>query len=165
MSSPTIELEYHRLNDLLWRYRPCLDRFEFLLEVQLMVASTGRTEWLHHVADLLDEVAQTINTLDLEREVVIGSGRTLRELAEAAPEPWSDILLDQHGHLAAAVARTSRLRDRNRRVIEVNGDGLERLLANIAEATGQGSATTDSYDGDGRVRHDSPSTILFDGRA
>ena len=53
MTDRTVDLG--QLNQLLWQYRPLLERFEFLLEVQLMVTASGRQDWQRHMADLFQE--------------------------------------------------------------------------------------------------------------
>jgi len=166
MTTLASDVDYPRLNKLLWQYRACFDRFEFLLEVQLLVSSSGRQDWLHQLADLLDDVARGIGTLDLEREVLLGSTTTLTELAAGAPEPWPEILVEQHAHFTAAVARVQRLRHRNEAALDAGVDGIRRLVDAIAEAAGQAqTGIGDSYDGDGKLRHDNGSALLFDGRA
>ncbi|MGF1599686.1 MAG: hypothetical protein ACFCVK_22695 [Acidimicrobiales bacterium] len=165
MTSLAADVDLQRVNKLLWRYRPCLERFEFLLEMQLMVAASGRQDWLVQLADLLDDVATLVSTLDLERETVLGTGITLSELADGAPEPWPEILAEQQAYLAATTARIGRLRHRNIQALEEGAAGLSKLLEAIAEAAGQPLATTDSYGGDGRRRPDGAAGVLFDGKA
>jgi hypothetical protein len=159
------DADYQRVNNLLWRYRPCLDRFEFLLEMQLMVSASGRTDWLHHVTDLLDELAETMNELDLEREVVLGTSSTISDLVDGAPEPWPTILTEQLAHFGATTTRINRLRRRNQQMMETATTGLSRLFEAIAEAAGHNVAShEDSYDGEGRLRSSGASSLLFDGR-
>ncbi len=165
MSSVGPDFDYNRLNQLLWRYRPWIDRFEFLLEMQLMVSGSGRQDWLHHLADLLDDVSRAIGGLDLERDILLGAGLTLSDLATTAPDPWPEILTEQQAHLAAATSRVHRLRVRNQQALETGAEGISRLLGSIAEATGQLSkAGGDSYDDTGRVHQEGGSALLFDGR-
>lgn len=165
MTTVANDVDFQRLNQLLWRYRPCLDRFEFLLEMQLTVSASGRDDWLHHVTDLLEDVASAMNDLDLEREVVLGQGRSLSELADGAPEPWPTILAEQLAHFATATSRIERLRRRNQQMIEANTAGLGQLFEAIAEAAGHSLDNGgDSYDGDGRRRSSGGSSMLFDGR-
>lgn len=164
MSTLAAEIDYNRLNNLLWRYRRSLDRFEFLLEVQLGVLASGRQDWQHHMADLLEELAETIGGLDLEREVMLG-GVTLSDLASAGPELWADILSEQQAHLTASAANVSRLRQRNEQAIAAGAAGLHRLIGAIAEANGAPPATgPDSYGEDGRIRYGANGALLFDGR-
>ena len=185
MTSLAADVDYNRLNNLLWRYRNCFDRFEFLLEVQLMVTASGRQEWQHHMADLLDDLAQRIGRLDLEREVLLGGELNLSALVAGAPAMWAEILTEQQDHLTEAAARVGRLRQRNEQALEAGAAGLRRLLEALAQAaagtgdgmgpgagnttgsgsgSGSGSTGTDGYGGDGRVRPPGGSPLLFDGR-
>ncbi len=182
MSTLAADVDYNRLNNLLWRYRTSLDRFEFLLEMQLMVTASGRQEWQHHMADLLDDLAQRIGRLDLEREVLLGGELNLSALVAAAPEMWAEILTEQQAGLTTAAERVGRLRQRNEQALAAGAAGLRRLLETLAQAAagtgdaaaaghgaaghGQGAAgaSTDSYGGDGRVRPPGGSPLLFDGR-
>lgn len=168
MSTLAAEIDYNRLNNLLWRYRRCLDRFEFLLEVQLGVMASGRQDWQHHLADLLGELADTIGRLDLEREVLLG-GATLSGIAEVSPEMWAGILNEQQAHLTNRAAAISRLRQRNEQAIAAGAAGINRLIEAIAEANGTSAGPgTDAYGEDGRIRHGTTGAggaLLFDGRA
>jgi hypothetical protein len=166
MTMLAAEIDFNRLNNLLWRYRACLDRFEFLLEMQLAVTASGRQDWQHHMADLLEELATTIGRLDLERAVIVGEQFNLTELAANAPELWSGVLTEQQAHLATATAQISRLRQRNDQAITAGSAGLRQLIDAIAEASGapHGGAP-ESYGGDGRMKPQGGSPLLFDGRA
>ncbi len=169
MKDRTIDLG--QLNQLLWRYRPCLERFEFLLEVQLMVTATARQDWQRHMADLFQETADALNTLDLEREVLLGDGPTgplsLRELAEDAPDPWGEILNEQAAELEAAVARVSNLRQRNTAALNEGAAGLNQLIdALLASSTKfQGKGAGPAYGQDGKLTQASSNAKIFDGRA
>lgn len=161
----TTPVDFNQLNGLLWRYRPCLERFEFLLEVQLMVLESGRREWQGQMADLFEEVADTLNSLDLEREVILGDSVNLSELAARAPEPWPEILAEQQAELEAATSRIASLRQRNTKAITEGAEGINKLIDALVEASGQlqGKAGP-SYGQDGRLEHDTVSAMIFDGR-
>lgn len=160
-----ISVDFNQLNGLLWRYRPYLDRFEFLLEVQLMVSASGRQSWQRQMADLFEETAAALNTLDLEREVILGDEASLSELIADAPEPWDEILAEQQAALEAATARVSNLRVRNNQAIAEGSAGLNQLIDALVEASGQlqGKAGP-SYGQDGRIQQGSATALLFDGR-
>lgn len=164
MTAPT-SFDFNQLNGLLWRYRPYLDRFEFLLEVQLMVSASGRQSWQRQMADLFEETAAALNALDLEREVVLGDDVNLTKLLGDAPEPWNEILAEQQVALEAATARITNLRMRNNQAIAEGCAGLNQLIDALVEASGQlqGKAGP-SYGQDGRLQHSSVSAMLFDGR-
>jgi len=166
MTAP-VAVDYNQLNSLLWRYRPYLDRFEFLLEVQLMVTASGRQDWPHQMAELFDETARALNELDLEREVVVGARATIGELAATAPDPWGAILTEQQALLEATTSRITALRQRNTQAIEEGAAGLHQLIDGLAQLNGQAiDDSGPSYGQDGRrVQQGSASAVLFDGRA
>lgn len=164
-------LDLGQLNQLLWRYRPLLERFEFLLEVQLMVTASGRQQFQHHMADLFAETADALNSLDLQREVMLGHGPTgpisLGELAADAPDPWGDILTEQQVELEAAVARVTDLRKRNTAALAEGTAGINQLIDALVESSGQFQAkgAGPAYGQDGRLQQNSSTAVLFDGRA
>jgi hypothetical protein len=165
--TPDRTVDLGQLNGLLWRYRPCLERFEFLLEVQLMVTASGRQDWQRHMADLFEETANALNTLDLEREVILGDGISLGDLAADAPDPWGEILTEQQVELEATVARIGHLRQRNTTAIAEGAAGLHQLIDTLLETNGQSRnvAAGPSYGQDGRIQQGTSSAVLFDGRA
>lgn len=160
-----------QLNQLLWRYRPLLDRFEFLLEVQLMVTASGRQDWQRHMADLFAETADALNALDLQREVILPQGPngplTLRDLAGDAPDPWGEILTEQQMELDAAVARVAELRRRNSAALTESSAGIANVIDALLDSSGhfQGRGAGPAYGQDGRIRQSASSAFLFDGRA
>lgn len=165
--TPDRTVDLGQLNGLLWRYRPCLERFEFLLEVQLMVTASGRQDWQRHMADFFEETADALNTLDLEREVILGPGITLGDLAADAPDPWGEILTEQQVELEATVARVGNLRQRNTTAIAEGAAGLNQLIDTLLETNGPSRSRSagPSYGQDGRLQQTNSSAVLFDGRA
>lgn len=159
-------VDYNRLNGLLWRYRPLLDRFEFLLEVQLMVTASARQDWQHQMANLFEETAAALSTLDLEREVLLRGGVSLAQLAADAPEPWTQMLTEQQAMLESTIARIGGLRERNLLAIDEGAAGINKVIDALIEANGQQpvEAVGPSYGQDGRIRHESGNAVLFDGR-
>lgn len=158
-------VDYNQLNGLLWRYRPYLDRFEFLLEVQLMVLSSGRQEWQRQMADLFEETAEVLNGLDLEREVLLAGPMNLTALVAGAPEPWNEILAEQQAELETTTSRITALRQRNTQAITDGAAGLNQLIDALVAASGQfqGEAGP-SYGQDGQLEQGNVSAMLFDGR-
>lgn len=158
-------VDYNRLNGLLWRYRPLLDRFEFLFEVQLMVTASARRDWQQQMADLFEETATALSALDLEREVVLPVGTSLSQVAATAPDPWGQMLTEQQAALESTTSRIGGLRERNLLAITEGAAGINKLIDALIEANGQTVDTAGpSYGQDGRLRHDSGNAVLFDGR-
>jgi len=163
MNFESTGLNYGRLNNLLWNYRNWFDRFEFLLEMQLMVTSTGRQDWQHHMAELLDEVADAIGTLDLERAILLDDGSSLSQLAAEAPEVWADILTEQQAALSATASRVGALKARCEQTIDSGLAGVAQFLDEVV-----GRSVEDGYDNGGQRpqagTHRNGSSILFDGK-
>ena len=165
MTAPAT-VDYQRLNSLLWRYRQLLDRFEFLLEIQLLVASSGQRQWQHHMAELFIETADAISELDLERETLFGSDLVLTDHVASAPEPWDEILADQAATLAALSGRVTDLRQRNEVALAEGLAGLQSLVDALVASTGvTRPGAGPSYGEDGRIRQQSGPSILFNGTA
>ncbi|MEM8925091.1 MAG: hypothetical protein AAGD35_16420 [Actinomycetota bacterium] len=164
MTAPAT-VDYQKLNSMLWRYRPLLDRFEFLLEMQLMVSASGRQGWQHHMAELFEETADALNALDLEREMFLGGGHPLGNIVADAPEPWDEILREQAAALTSASARVGDLRRRNEVAISEGLAGLQGLMeALLAASQSAQDNAGPSYGEDGQLRHDTGAAVLFDGR-
>lgn len=151
-----------RLGELLWSYRRALDRLEFCLEVQLRFTTSGDDRWGSHVADLVDEVAERIGLLDLERDVILGDGpRRLSEIIPVAPDPWPTILVDHETELRAATDRIQRLMGRHEIALDEHRNSLARLADMITP-----TSAVKTYDKTGRTRSGADrNAILFDGRA
>lgn len=170
MTSVERTVDLSKVNGLLWRYRPCLERFEFLLEMQLTVTASGRQDWQRQMADLFEECADRLNSIDLERELLLGD-LTLRELAADVPEPWDAILLEQQVELEAATNRIGSLRQRNATAIESSAEGVTKLIEALLSAGGveQRATTGATYGQNGRTNgganKNSNGALLFDGLA
>jgi hypothetical protein len=92
------------LSDILWRERRLLELLQFKLEEERLLADAGRVRWLHRASREVALVRGELRRADLARamaaesaasELGLGTNPTLRELAQASPEPWSGIL-DRH---------------------------------------------------------------------
>src|SRR5215213_2294146 len=107
MPSPETEKEEQvsltDLSSVLWRSRELLELLLFKLEEEQLLLASGRTRWLAHatreVENVLEELkhaelARAVEVARVAQEIGIPSESSLRELAEAAPAPWDEILND-----------------------------------------------------------------------
>ena len=151
-----------RVADILWQYRRQLERMEFLLETQLLLASAGKDQLLHHVADFLEETADSLAYINLQREVLLsdrGVSVDLSELAEIVEEPWDEVFADHQQWFLSMIARIQDLSARNKRTIEQSQTALSQL-ADLLTGT-----RDDAYDGSGnRVSSSRGGGMLFDGQ-
>ncbi len=152
-----------RVADVLWQYRRQLDRMEFLLETQLLLAAAGKDEHLHHVADLLNETADALAYIDLQRGVLLsdrGIPVDLSELIKVVDSPWDEVFSDHKQWFASSLARIQDLSARNRRTIEQSQAALGELADLLS-----GETSDNGYDGAGRkVSSSGGSALLFDGQ-
>lgn len=160
METMSVE-DLSRLGKLLWNYRHALDRLEFCLETQVRLMNDGDDRWGSHVADLIEDVADRIGLLDLERSVLLGDEpRPLSGLAPTLPEPWPAIVVEHEYELQAAVDRIQRLVAHHQLALEEHRASLDRLSDLIVPAT-----TSRTYDRLGRTQNTSDrNAVLFDGR-
>lgn len=116
-------MDMQQLSDILWRERELLELLIFKLDVEEVLAASGRTRWAARAARevdlLLDEIRRTevlraVHTEALAGQQGLGVGPTLSELTAAAPEPWSSILADHRSALLAATAEVTAADDRAR---------------------------------------------------
>lgn len=116
------------LSDILWRQRRLLELLQFKLEEERLLADAGRVRWLHRASREVALVRGELRRADLARamaaasaasELGLSANPTLRELAEASPEPWSGIL------------------ERHRRALLLAADGVNDLAAQCESALGE----------------------------
>ena len=160
MKTMSVE-DLSRLGKLLWNYRHALDRLEFCLETQVRFMNEGDDRWGSHVADLIEDVADRIGLLDLERSVLLGDQPLpLSDLAPTLPEPWPPIIVEHEYELQSTVDRIQRLVAHHQLALEEHRASLDRLSELIVPTT-----TSRTYDRLGRTQSSSDrNAVLFDGR-
>jgi len=158
------EAEHRSLGAMLWQYRTVLERVEFLLEAQLMFASTGRDKRLASIANLLEDAVITVNELDLRRELLLHDGSdqpvpTLSELSDEADQPWSSMFAEHQRWFEQCVARIQQLLAQSRQTMGATLDLINQLVSPDQ------APSLDVYDRSGKsVRSQAPA-VLFDSRA
>jgi len=88
------------LSNVLWRQRQLLDLLLFRMTVEQTLLVGRQVRWLARATDEVEAVLEEMRETELVRTVVLqeaaddlglGIDPSLREVAEAAPEPWGDI--------------------------------------------------------------------------
>ena len=120
-------MDHQHLSTLLWREHELLDLLLFKAEEKQYLILTGKTRWLARIAHEIEVVLEQLRTLEVERAAATEqiAGRlgldpnpSLRQLAEAAPAPWSDLYLKHHESLLVLVTELRTLSDANKELIE-----------------------------------------------
>jgi hypothetical protein len=164
-------LSLDEVSQTLWRERQLLDLLVCKLEVEQLVLAAGRTRWLPAVTREVEYVLTEVKQVELLRAVLIdavaaefglGSGATLRELAEAAPSPW-DTILEQHRLAFLTTVEELRAVARiNRDLLAQGARAVQEALAWLCESVDH--TTPDTYSPVG-VSTGGPSGARFvDGR-
>jgi len=92
------------VSTILWRERNLLDLLLFKLEEERLVLAAGLDRWLPQATREVELVRAELRRIEAPRvgavdalaaELGLRPGRSLGEIAAAAPPPW-DRLLDQH---------------------------------------------------------------------
>jgi len=188
---PLSEAQQRSLGSMLWQYRSVLERVEFLLEAQLVFASSGRDKRLASVADLLEEAVGTINELDLRRELLLHDSRVDEGQTQArtTPETSSERAVDRdEAYEEGSVPSLSELADaaeqpwssmflEHQRWFELCVGRIETLIEQSRQTMGttldlidqlvqhESAPTLGGYDRDGRTVRASSPAVLFDSRA
>lgn len=161
------EAEQRTLGSMLWQYRSALERVEFLLEAQLMFASSGRDRRLASIADLLEDAVTTIHELDLRRELLLHGDAddarrgvpTLAEISEVSEQPWSSMFAEHQRWFERCVERIQLLLTQSRQTMGTTLDMINQLVTN------EQSPALGGYDRSGRTVRSSAPAVLFDSRA
>jgi hypothetical protein len=114
------------LSSVLWRSRELLELLLFKLEEEQLILAAGRTRWLPHatreVEVMLDQIRQTevaraAYSQGAALELGLDPEASLGELADAAPEPWSDLLRQHRKAFLTLTAEISGLAGANRELL------------------------------------------------
>ena len=104
------------VSTILWRERNLLDLLLFKLEEERLVMSAGLDRWLPRATREVELVLAELQHIEgpragaldgLAAELGLEPGRSLDEVAAAAPPPW-DGLLEQHRQAFLSTAREIR---------------------------------------------------------
>jgi hypothetical protein len=91
------------LSQTLWRQHRLLELLLYRTEVQRLVISSGQGRWVEQAASEIEATMDVLREEELVRATQVArvaeclgldSAAPLRDLVDAAPEPWAEILRD-----------------------------------------------------------------------
>ncbi len=135
-----------KLSLVLWRSRELLETLLYRLEVEQLVLASGRTAWLMRAAREVEAILQTLRETEVLRalaadeaanEVGCAANPSLRELAEASPEPWRSVLLDHREAFATVTRQITEMADANRALLTSGYRSARETLLALDEETTQ----------------------------
>lgn len=144
------------LSSILWRVRETLDLLLFKLEEEQLILAAGRTRWLPHatreVEMVLDqlrrfEVLRAAETEAVASELGLPSNPSLREVADRAGQPWSELLHQHRATFLKLTAEITALAETNRDLLTTGQRAVREALLSVSgslETYGRTGATSAS---------------------
>ncbi|RZS91398.1 FlgN protein [Motilibacter rhizosphaerae] len=132
------------VSSTLWRERELLELLLFKLEEEQLVLASGRSRWLARSTKEVEMVLEEVRKAELLRAVQVDaaaaelglpSGPSLRELAEAAPEPWRGLLLEHRQAFLTATAGIQAMADMNRELLTAGFRATREALLGFGDGT------------------------------
>jgi hypothetical protein len=152
------------LSAVLWRERQLLELLLFKLEEEQLVLTSGRTRWLGHATREVEQVLDQIRTAELgrsieadaaAREFGLEPGAGLLALAQAAPEPWGDLLRSHREAFAALTAQIQDVAHGNRDLLTSSHRAAQETILGLQE-------TVQTYDTRGTTSNGRVTAQLID---
>ena len=159
-SNPSMSSE--TLSSLLWRERELLELLLFKLEVEQLVLTSGRSQWLAAAAREIEVVLEEIRDAELLRAVAVdavghdlelGVNPSLREIAEASKEPWRSIWLDHREAFTTVSTQLTEMSRNNRALLTAGYQAAQATLLSLTE-------TSVTYGSDGAVAAGRPVSMI-----
>jgi hypothetical protein len=130
------------VSTILWRERHLLELLLFKLEEEQLLLAAGRNRWLARATREVEMVLEEIKHTELERalevervapELGLPAHASLRQLAEAAPPPWQEILTDHRQMFLSLTEDVSGLVQANRELLARGQRAVREVMASIGE--------------------------------
>jgi hypothetical protein len=127
---------------ILWRERHLLELLLFKLDEEQLVLAAGRTRWLPRATREVEMVLEEIRQTELERAVEVSrvavdlklpAGASLRQLADVAPDPWHDMLLEHRHAFLTLTDEITALVQSNRELLARGQKAVRDVLASIGD--------------------------------
>jgi hypothetical protein len=127
---------------ILWRERHLLELLLFKLDEEQLVLAAGRTRWLPRATREVEMVLEEMRQTELERAVEVSrlavdlglpAGASLRQLADAAPEPWEGILTEHRQAFLTLTDEVTALVQTNRELLNRGQKAVRDVLASIGD--------------------------------
>lgn len=146
------------LSYTLWRQRRLLELLVYKLEVQQLLLAAGRTRWVgaaaREVEAVLDqirqeELARAVQVNALAAELGLSAEPPLKEIIDAAPAPWDEILREHQAAFLALAAEVEGLTRHNRELLNRGYQATREFMASVegvdAEPDGYSAAGTSTH--------------------
>lgn len=135
-------MELQTFSNILWHQRDLLEMLRYRLEVQDLVLHGGLTSRLpiatREVEQAVEalrvaELGRSLDAADAARSLGLADDATLLQIAEAAPAPWDDLLLEHHTAFLELAAEISQISRRNRDTLAASYQATQETLSMLRE--------------------------------
>lgn len=137
-----MQQQLSEVSNILWRERQLLELLVFKLEEEQLVLASGRTRWLTHATREVETVLGEIKRVELDRAVHVEAltavlelteAPSLRQLADLAPAPWSQIFEEHRNALLEAAHDIDAAARSNRDLLSRGQFATREALATLGE--------------------------------
>jgi hypothetical protein len=149
MDGGAAAVDFERLSTLLWREHELLELLLFKAEEKQYVIVTGKNRWLSRLAHEIETILAQLRNIEVERaahteaiaaDLGLDANPSLRQVAQAAPAPWNDLLQQHQEDLLGLVTEIRHLSDANRDLVD-NGLGAINDALHTTKAPTAGTYT------------------------
>ena len=166
MATSAISDRLSTLSQTLWRQRALVEVLLYRLEVQQLVLAAGKNRWIDMSARDVDGAIGDLRSEELMRAAAVAAvapllkvpeTASLSELADAAGEPWDQILRDHQAAFLALIASVEAVSRDNRELLNHGLRDTHDFLARVASAPG-----ADGYSVEGTTTRELSRPTLID---
>jgi hypothetical protein len=128
------------LTSMLWRVREALTQVLFTLAVEGMIVTSGQNRWLMMADRELDAALEQLRAFEVLRAIEsdgvadrlnLPSGATLAQIAAAAEQPWTTILLEHREALGQLTDELASACEQNRRLLDSAAVSMRSTLESL----------------------------------
>jgi hypothetical protein len=143
MATSAIADRLSTLSQTLWRQRALVEALLYRLEVQQMVLAAGKTRWIDASARDVEGAIDDLRAEELLRATSVAAvapllrvpeTASLTELANAAGEPWDQILRDHQAAFLSLIASVEAVSRDNRELLNHGLRDTHEFMSNVASA-------------------------------
>lgn len=141
------------LSSILWRTRELLELLLFKLEEEQLLLAAGPSRWLAHATREVEVVLEELRVGEVARAahsqaaavaLHLSPDASLAQIADHAPEPWSDLLHDHRRAFLTLTGEITALAATNREMLSAGQRAAREALLVVA-------GTVETYGPQGRT--------------
>lgn len=166
MATSAIADRLGTLSQTLWRQRALVELLLYRLEVQQLVLSAGKSQWIDLSARDVEGAINEVRAEELVRATCVAAvapllrvpeTASLTELARAAGEPWDQILRDHQAAFLSLIGQVEAVSRDNRDLLAHGLHDTHDFLSRVASVP-----STDGYSIEGTTTRSLAKPTLID---